>query len=115
MLHLRIELLSASTCSLARIMVTGSHHAAAMHVGEALKRASGSTWFGRVSQLEIGLSSYVLVLVATSPRRRRAKLVATSPRRAKLGGVSRGMRPAGSWFGSLSSQRPVPRRGTCGF
>jgi hypothetical protein len=41
-------------------------------------------WFSRASQLEIGLSSCVLVLVAISPRR------------AKLGGSPRGMRPAGS-------------------
>jgi hypothetical protein len=51
-------------------------HAATTCAGETPKRASGGTWFGMVSQLEIGLSSCVLV--------------ATSPRRAKLGGVSRG-------------------------
>jgi hypothetical protein len=80
-MDLRIALLGAPT-SLARIMVIGPHHAAATYVGEAPKWASGSTWFGRVSQLEIGLSSCVLVAI--------------SPRRAKLGGVSRGMHSAGT-------------------
>jgi hypothetical protein len=45
------------------------------HTSEKLRSGpgSGSTWFGRVSQLEIGVSSCVLV--------------ASLPRRAKLGGV----------------------------
>jgi hypothetical protein len=47
MLNLRIALLGAPT-SLASIMVVGPHHAAAAHVGMAPKRASGSTWFGKV-------------------------------------------------------------------
>jgi hypothetical protein len=67
-------------------MVIGPHHAATptshTAVGETPKRASGITWFGSVSQLEIGLSSCVLVAI--------------SPRRAKLGGVPRGMRSAGT-------------------
>jgi hypothetical protein len=50
--------------SLASIMVVGPHHTAATHAGEAPKRASGSTWFGRASQLEIGLSFYVLVAIS---------------------------------------------------
>jgi hypothetical protein len=59
-------LLSAST-SLTSITAIGPHHAAApTYVGEAPKRASGSTWFSKVLQLEIGLSS--CVLVAISPR-----------------------------------------------
>jgi hypothetical protein len=41
-LNLRVVLLGAPT-SLASIMVIGTHHAAATHVGEAPKRASGST------------------------------------------------------------------------
>jgi hypothetical protein len=92
MLSPRVVLLSALT-SLASTMVVGPHHAAATHAGEAPNRASGRTWFGRASQLEIGLSFCVLVAI--------------SPRRAKLGGgggVPRGMRPA-------STPPPIPAAG----
>jgi hypothetical protein len=97
MLGLRVVLLGAPT-SLASIMVIGPHHAAATYVGEAPKRASGSTWFGtRASQLEIGLCSCVLVAI--------------SPRRAKLGGVPRGMRPAGTLPPPPPPPQPVPPPG----
>jgi hypothetical protein len=81
MMDLRVVLLSAPT-SFAGIMVIGPHHAAVTHVGGAPKRVSQSTWFSKVLQSEIGLGSCVLV--------------DTSPRRAKFGGVSRGMRSAGT-------------------
>jgi hypothetical protein len=57
---LRIVLLGAPT-SLASTKVVGPHHAAVTYAGGTPKRASGSTWSGRVSQLGIGLSSCVLV------------------------------------------------------
>jgi hypothetical protein len=81
MMDLRVVLLSAPT-SFAGIMVIGLHHAAVTHVGGVPKRVSQSTWFSKVLQSEIGLGSCVLV--------------DTSPRRAKFGGVSRGMRSAGT-------------------
>jgi hypothetical protein len=80
MLGLRVVLLGAPT-SLAGIMVIDPHHAAATHTRRCSsepKRASGSTWFGKVSQLEVGLSSCVLVAI--------------SPRRGELGGGPRGRR-----------------------
>jgi hypothetical protein len=91
MLDLRVVLLGAPT-SLASTMVIGPqpHHAAATYAGEAPKRASGSTWFGKGSQLEIGVSFCVLVDI--------------SLRRAKLGGVSRGMR-------SADTPPPIPAAG----
>jgi hypothetical protein len=41
--------------SLASTMAIVPHHAAATYTGEAPKRASESTWFGKGPQLEIGL------------------------------------------------------------
>jgi hypothetical protein len=76
-----VNILLGAPASLSSIMAIGPHHAAATYVGGAPKRASRSTWFGKV-QLEIGLSS--------------CALVAISRRRAKLGGVPRGMGPAGT-------------------
>jgi hypothetical protein len=117
---LQIALLGAPT-SLASTMVIGPHYAAATYVGGAPKRASRSTWFSKVLQLEVGLSFCVLVAMAISPRC------------GKLGSMPRGMRPSRrrspplaafaprrracgrSWFGMLRSQRPVSCRGTCGF
>jgi hypothetical protein len=94
-----------------------------IYVREAPKRASGSTWLVRqgISQLEIGLSSCVLVAI--------------SPRRAKLGGVPRGVRSAdtppptptagapppaagpvaGAGLAVFALQRPVGSRSHCGF
>jgi hypothetical protein len=95
MLNLRVVFLSAPT-SLASIMVIDPHNAAATHVGGAPKRGSRSTWFGRASQLEIGLSSCVLVAI--------------SPHRAKLGG--RAPRDAPGRHPSADPRRWRPAGGT---